>query len=72
MFGECEHCGKKIAFQINLEEGHGTVGLCQCTEAFAAHVQEHRLKFQRKIAAQRVFRDKRPTITPRKVSRHRS
>lgn len=70
MFGNCEYCGKKIEVQIDFEAREGTVGLCQCPEAFEAHVQEHRLKFQRKTAA-RVAREKRPAITPRKVSRHR-
>lgn len=71
MFGRCEYCDKTIAVQINFEAREGTVALCQCPEAFEAHVQAHRLKFQRKTA-QRVLRSEKTVIKPRKVSRHRS
>lgn len=70
MFGKCEYCDKRIEVQINFDERQGTVGLCQCPEAFAAHVQAQRHKFQQKNAA-RVTREKRVAIKPRKVSRHR-
>lgn len=71
MFSECEHCGKTIKVEINFDENRGMVILCQCQDAFEAHVQEQRVKFERSKKAVSSARSRKEPIKPRKLSRHR-